>query len=278
MKFTIELQGTYGLSFLNTLTKPTPNSIESTVHRKPTHTDRYLDYNSNHPISAKLSVIHTVILRAKQVCSTPEFIAKEMDHLHKGLQDNHYPTQPFQQGKPKQEANKKPKPSTVKFIEGARVVIPYIKGLSEQYRHTLAKHRVFFKGTRTIKSLLIHPKDPIPDAQKTDIIYHWKCPADDCTDEYIGETNKSLKEKVSDHRNQTTSVIRIHHISTKHPKAELKKIYNNRQREQQPTPLSKRSTSHLYQRSITQQKHWQSQNPVTIQQTSQTTQTTRTST
>ena len=26
-----------------------------------------------------------------------------------------------------------------KFIEGARVVIPYIKGLSEQYRHTLAK-------------------------------------------------------------------------------------------------------------------------------------------
>ena len=61
------------------------------------------------------------------------------------------------------------------FIEGATVVIPYIKGLSEQYRHTLAKYRVrvFFKGTSTIKSLLMHPKDPIPDAQKTDIIYHW---------------------------------------------------------------------------------------------------------
>ena len=32
----------------------------------------------------------------------------------------------------------------------------------------------------------------------------------------------SLKERVSDHRNQTISVIRNHHISTKHPKAELK--------------------------------------------------------
>ena len=98
-----------------------------------------------------------------------------------------------------------------KFIEGARVVIPYIKGFSEQYRHILAKYRVrvFIKGTSTSKSLLMHPKDPIPDAQKTDIFYHWKC-------------HRSLKERVSDHRNQTTSAIQNHHISTNHQKAELK--------------------------------------------------------
>ena len=41
IKFTIELPGTYGLPFLDTLTEPIPNSIESTVYRKPTHTDRY---------------------------------------------------------------------------------------------------------------------------------------------------------------------------------------------------------------------------------------------
>ena len=68
----------------------------------------------------------------------------------------------------------------------------------------------------------MHPKDPIPDAQKTDIIYHWKCPANNYTAEYIGETNRSLKERVSDHRNQTTNAITNHHISTKYPKAELK--------------------------------------------------------
>ena len=66
----------------------------------------------------------------------------------------------FQQGKPQQKTNKKPNPATGKFIEGARVVIPYIKGLSEQYRHTLAKYsvRVFYKGTSTIRSLLMHQK------------------------------------------------------------------------------------------------------------------------
>ena len=47
IKFTIELPGTDGLPFLDTLTKPTPTTIESTVYRKTTHTDRYLDYNSN---------------------------------------------------------------------------------------------------------------------------------------------------------------------------------------------------------------------------------------
>ena len=104
IKFTIELPGTDGLPFLDTLTKPPPNSIESTVYRKPTHTDRYLDYNCNHPISAKLSIIHTLIHRAKQVCCTPKFLAKEMDYFYNILEDNHYATQFFQQSK----LNRKP--------------------------------------------------------------------------------------------------------------------------------------------------------------------------
>ena len=135
--------------------------------------------------------------------------------------------------------------------------------------------RVFFKGITTIKSLLMHPKDPIPDVQKTYITYQWKCPANSCIAEYIGETDRSLKERVSDHKNQTTSTIRNHHISTKHSKIELKDFTIIGR---DPTPLGKRSTSHLYQISITQQKHWQSQNHFSIQQTSQTSDTMRTST
>ena len=68
----------------------------------------------------------------------------------------------------------------------------------------------------------MHPKDPIQDTQTTDLIYHWNCPAPNCRPEYTGETNSSLKETVLDHRNQTTSAIRNHHISTKHPESELK--------------------------------------------------------
>ena len=103
IKFTIKLPGTDGLPFLDTMIIPTPNSIESIFYRKPTHTDRYLDYNSNHPISANY-FIHTLIHRVKQVCSSSAFLAKEIDHLHKVLQENCYPTQFCHQGKPKQKA------------------------------------------------------------------------------------------------------------------------------------------------------------------------------
>ena len=137
---------------------------------------------------------------------------------------------------------------------------------------------VFFKGISTIKSLLMHPKDPIPDAQKTDIIYHWKCPAHNCTAQYIGETNRSLKARVLDHRNQTTSAIRNHHTSTNHLKSELKIFIIIDIEQQHPTPSSKRSTSHSHQRSFMQEKHWQSDNPVSIQQTSHTSHTIRTAT
>ena len=51
-----------------------------------------------------------------------------MDHLHKVLQDSHYPAQFFQQAKPQQ----KDKPIHRKVIGRARVVKSYIKGLNEQ--------------------------------------------------------------------------------------------------------------------------------------------------
>ena len=82
----------------------------------------------------------------------------------------------------------------------------------------------------------------------------------------------------SDRRNQTISVTRNHHISTIHPEAELKDFTIIDRESKHSTPLRQRNTSHSCQRSITEQKHWQSQNPFSIQQSSQTSQTTRTST
>ena len=68
----------------------------------------------------------------------------------------------------------------------------------------------------------MHSKDPIPDAQITDITYHWKWPAHNFIVEYIGETNSPWKKEFQTIEIKPHSVIRNHHISTKHPKAELK--------------------------------------------------------
>ena len=80
------------IPFLDTKCSPNSNNtIWTTVYRKPTHTDRYLDWNSNQPISAKRSVIQGLIHRARMVCSTPELLAKEVDYLHRVLCRNNYP-------------------------------------------------------------------------------------------------------------------------------------------------------------------------------------------
>ena len=65
--------------------------IAVAVYRKPTHTDRYLDFNSSHPVSAKRAVVRALRDRAENVCSDPEILAKEIEHLSKVLHYNNYP-------------------------------------------------------------------------------------------------------------------------------------------------------------------------------------------
>ena len=62
-----------------------------TVYRKNTHTAQYLQWDSHHHLSAKFSVINTLIHRAQTVCSNPELLHKEMDHLRKALTQCKYP-------------------------------------------------------------------------------------------------------------------------------------------------------------------------------------------
>ena len=125
-------------------------------------------------------------------------------------------------------------------------------------------------------SLFMHTKDPILDAQKADISYHLKFPVHSCIAEYIGKTNRSLKERVSGHRNQTTSAIRNHHIFTKHPKAEPKDFTVIDSDSKTIHHLAKEALHICTKNPSLKKKHWQSQNPFSIQQTSQPSHTART--
>ena len=71
--------------------KPKGENIAVFVYRKPTHTDRYLDFNSSHPISAKKAVVRALMDRAENVCSDPDILVKEIEHLGKVFHYNNYP-------------------------------------------------------------------------------------------------------------------------------------------------------------------------------------------
>ena len=93
IKFTIETtkhRGGHSPSW-DTFPKPQGEDIVVAVYRKPTHTDRYLDFNSSHPVSAKRAVVRALMDRDENVCSDPEILAKEIEHLSKVLHYNNYP-------------------------------------------------------------------------------------------------------------------------------------------------------------------------------------------
>jgi len=56
------------LPFLDVLVVKKECSLTITVHRKPTHTGRYLSYNSNQPICVKWGVIQGLGHRANKLC------------------------------------------------------------------------------------------------------------------------------------------------------------------------------------------------------------------
>ena len=81
------------------------------------------------------------------------------------------------------------------------LVVPYIQGISEKFKK-LCKCKgiqVYFKGTNTLRTQLVTPKDKEPKLQKSGIIYHYKCPDINCTEAYIGETGRALGNRVNEH-------------------------------------------------------------------------------
>ena len=60
VKFTLELEDNNLLAFLDVYVKRTVNSkLWTTIYQKPIHTDRYLQFDSHHPLHHKLAVART---------------------------------------------------------------------------------------------------------------------------------------------------------------------------------------------------------------------------
>ena len=221
IKFTIEQPNAEGgIPFLDTFPKPKGEEIAVAVYRKPTHTDRYLDFNSSHPVSAKRAVVRALMDRAENVCSDPEILANEIDHLNKVLHYNNYPQWMIKQRGKMEKQDPLIHPETGNEIQKRFYIsVPYFPGLSESFKKIFkyTPVQVCFKGVNTLKSMLMHPKDKVPNDQKKDLVYHWECKADGCKSSYIGETSRALGERVKEHSKSTTSAILKHCKDFHHP-------------------------------------------------------------
>ena len=90
--FTIEEENNGQISFLDTLVSRKNGVAVIDVYRKPTHTDRYLDFSSHHEIKHKVSAASTLLFRAANLPSTCEGKARETSHVTEALTANGYPS------------------------------------------------------------------------------------------------------------------------------------------------------------------------------------------
>ena len=90
IQFTLEHEHNGKVAFLDTVITRENGKLNIDVYRKPTHTDRYLDYNSHHQHKHKVSTARTLI-RALTLPNTEERRDDELKYVKNALRANNYP-------------------------------------------------------------------------------------------------------------------------------------------------------------------------------------------
>ena len=198
------------ISFLDILIIPDANGkLNTTVYRKPTHTDMYLHWDSHHNIPAKYSVIGTLYHRANTICSTTQYLQNEERHLNQALMKCKYPQWAINRVKLRARTttshNSNRRTGSYNTAQpnkpNINIVVPYHQGLSESIKRTCSKYgiQVHCKGGHTIKNLLMASKDKDHILNKSGIIYRYKCHRVECDEEYIGESARTFSERFKEH-------------------------------------------------------------------------------
>ena len=195
IKFTIEEENDNCIAFLDTSVKRHEDqSLSVLVYRKPTHTEQYLNFHSNHETRVKESVICSLFLRAKNTISDAIELKKENDRITNVLICNDYPHSMIKRTKHKLE--RKPLHSDqVATAFKAQINLPYIPKISEHLRRIFRDHKIqsTFYASNTLRKVLSHPKDCVPPEMKNELVY--RIPCKDCNQVYIGETKRTLSQR-----------------------------------------------------------------------------------
>ena len=121
-------------SFLETLiVRKSNGSLKLLVYRKKTHTDQYLNFQSQHPLHQKLGVIRTLMDRMENVVTEDQDKCDEEIKIREVMEDCDYPKWSIDRVKQQMsdEPSKNTNPKKVKLHQW----VWYIEGISEKIQH-----------------------------------------------------------------------------------------------------------------------------------------------
>ena len=159
IQFTREVEEDGKLAFLDALTiLRDDGSIKTSVYRKPTHTDQYLHFTSNHPLEHKRSVVRTLLHRAENLVTEDDDRREEKTHVRHALQANGYKKWmlkiPPKKDKPSDTSN------TTGTTRKISIGMPYVSTVSEHLQHTFRSYEVtmYHKPVNTLRSIWYVPR------------------------------------------------------------------------------------------------------------------------
>ena len=212
IKFTSEeIRSDRSVPFLDILITPEEDgSLKTSIYRKPTHTDLYLQWDSHHTFPSKYSVVDTLYHRAKTICLRPQLFQEKEQYLFQALKRCKYPTWALNRVKiriqnPTKHAKRRNTNQANQMNNNNQnlyMVVPYYQGFSESIIRACKKFgvQVHFKGGHIIKTFFW--------AQRTKVLFSRKVGSHTHTNVIERGVKRSTLENLQEHLQRSSKNIK----------------------------------------------------------------------
>lgn len=199
IQFTCENEVDKRIPFLDLLLIRENNELLIDYYRKPTASNRVLNFKSYHPMKQKISIIKQMVHKIRNLCSD-QFINGNINKLKELLSQNNYPKSfvnrlIYNQSKKLPESNTENK----KFIK-----VPYHHKVSKKLKHAFKKDNVSvaYYNPKTTSRFFGKVEDKVPLNNQSGVVYKIDC---SCKRSYIGQTKQYLKTRIYQHKRDIRS-------------------------------------------------------------------------
>ena len=211
VQFTLEIEKDNFLPFLDVGITKSKGKLITTVYRKPTHTQQYIHWNSNHPKNMLLGVLKGLIHRAHVLCDRKEDLLEELELLKNVFISNGYPEKLVLKTMKESWAKETLKAVLVGIEQEVEVITrekaffevlhaPYVKGFTEGLQRSLRELNIGVvpKKGETLYSHVCKLKQKKEKDEHKDVIYSVPCGT--CGVRYVGETGQHYCDRRSQHQ------------------------------------------------------------------------------
>ena len=200
------------MPFLDVNVRIESNSFVTSVYRKTTHTGVLLSFLAVAPLVWKKGMILCLLNRAKMICSSTVMFQSEVANLKEMFIANAYPIKfinnvinIFYRKCESTELDNMPN-CDEEQLPYILLRVPYYGKCSVRFAHKLTNIicKKFDVNVRVVYSTFklksyFRLKSLSPLYLSSNVIYHYKCMNDSCSDSYVGYTTRHLYERCNEH-------------------------------------------------------------------------------